>query len=296
MKSYRQSKRCGCSACYESGARCQFLDNVRIVTGALITGAIAKAKYYYPESFLSRVPTKDEEMVCVWLRDNMTTSTSHDNKKHEKLLERLWNVSFPDSEDEFCGNSSELWSSIGFQGRDPFTDTRGGGVLSLRCIVWLFENRGDLIRRIKTTQAKRVRACEAKGLTKGGPESFPNYPLACACIHVTRMLCGLFGVSGARGRELAFESHSISFWALILTVGTPTSFYALFCVALDLLDRNYSSKENSNYMVSTACLCNYCFFKMVGVYSYILSYLSIYYVILFQLILAVDVAGSCVVQ
>ena len=250
VKLKHQARRCDCSACYESGARCQFVDNVRIVAGAIITGAIAKAKYLYPESFLCRVPTTEEKKVCVWLRDNMTTSTSHDDQMHEHLLERLWNVSFPDSEDEFCGNSSGLWSSIGFQGRDPFTDTRGGGVLSLRCIVWLFENRGDLVRRIKTTQAQRVKACEAKGVTEGTPESFPNYPLACACIHVTRMLCALFGVSGARGRQLAFESHSISFWSLILRVGMPTSFYALFCVGLDLLDRNYTSTKNSNYMVT----------------------------------------------
>ena len=243
-KSYRKSRRCRCNP-----LNCQFADNVCIVAGAIVSGVIAKAKKLSPEFLLSRIPTVHETKVCSWLRSRMITSTSHEDLAHERLLERLWNVSFPDSEDAFCGNSSELWSSIGFQGRDPFTDTRGGGLLSLLCIVWLFENRGDIVRRIKTTQSQRVKVCKEKGLD--GPASFPNYPLACACIHVTRMLCGIFGVSGIPGKELAFESHKLSFWPLLLKVGTPTSFYALFCVALDFFDRNYTTTENSNYMVSS---------------------------------------------
>lgn len=34
----------------------------------------------------------------------------------------------------------DKWKDIGFQGKDPRTDFRGGGHLSLLCLLYLVEN------------------------------------------------------------------------------------------------------------------------------------------------------------
>ena len=48
--------------------------------------------------------------------------------------------------------SSEFWKLIGFQGTNPGTDFRGGGVLSLLLLLHLFRSRPDLVRSIFTAR------------------------------------------------------------------------------------------------------------------------------------------------
>jgi hypothetical protein len=55
--------------------------------------------------------------------------TSFDQDLHCDLLKELWAIAFPG--DDFK-RKSPRWTEIGFQGNDPITDLRGGGVLALQ--------------------------------------------------------------------------------------------------------------------------------------------------------------------
>jgi hypothetical protein len=64
---------------------------------------------------------------------------SYDNEDHIELLEKLWKGLKPEiirSEDRL----SDEWGELGFQGKDPSTDFRGMGLLSLIQLVYFADN------------------------------------------------------------------------------------------------------------------------------------------------------------
>ncbi|CAD7941678.1 unnamed protein product [Amoebophrya sp. A120] len=66
----------------------------------------------------------------------------------------------------------ERWKKVGFQSTNPATDFRGGGILSLYCMMYLAEKYGEETRRMIAESQQE--------------ESF--YLFACACINVTVQL------------------------------------------------------------------------------------------------------------
>ncbi len=44
---------------------------------------------------------------------------------------------------------SEEWTEIGFQGKNPRTDFRGGGILSLYCLQYFVNAHGEHFRMIR---------------------------------------------------------------------------------------------------------------------------------------------------
>eukprot|EP00667_Euglena_gracilis_P017349 EG_transcript_18272 len=75
-------------------------------------------------------------------------STAYDSSlaAHEKLLLRLWTVTFP--EVRLDSRMSEQWKELGFQGVDPATDFRGGGILSLLIMLFAAQHAPNIVRQI----------------------------------------------------------------------------------------------------------------------------------------------------
>eukprot|EP00033_Pygsuia_biforma_P001618 GCRY01001820.1.p1 GENE.GCRY01001820.1~~GCRY01001820.1.p1 ORF type:complete len:356 (+),score=46.77 GCRY01001820.1:234-1301(+) len=71
------------------------------------------------------------------------SNTSYDksNVEHETALLKLWDLIFPnerrDDSIEENGIVSKSWKKLGFQGTDPSTDFRGGGVRALQHMLYL---------------------------------------------------------------------------------------------------------------------------------------------------------------
>lgn len=66
------------------------------------------------------------------------------NPHHEKHLEMLYKKAFSEElkSDENQGNLplvNDDWKDIGFQGKNPRTDFRGGGHLSLLCLLYMVD-------------------------------------------------------------------------------------------------------------------------------------------------------------
>lgn len=64
---------------------------------------------------------------------NLTKPYDSTDKIHENLLGELWNLMKPDI--RRSGRFTEEWKELGFQGIDPATDFRGGGILGLMNLV-----------------------------------------------------------------------------------------------------------------------------------------------------------------
>ncbi|XP_076830778.1 ELMO domain-containing protein 2 [Brachyhypopomus gauderio] len=69
-----------------------------------------------------------------------------DNKEHEKMLLKLWDLLIPSVKLE--SRITKQWGNIGFQGDDPKTDFRGMGVLGLVNLVFFSENYTDAARQV----------------------------------------------------------------------------------------------------------------------------------------------------
>ncbi len=99
----------------------------------------------------------------------------YDPETHLPLLRRLWVASsFP--EEEFSP-TSRRWTSIGFQSPEPASDFRGGGALSLKCIVYMAETYNDEYLRLSAE-----RPVEA------------YYPFSASCINVSFALLDTLGI------------------------------------------------------------------------------------------------------
>ena len=99
----------------------------------------------------------------------------YDPEIHDALLRRLWVASsFP--EEEFSVTSLR-WTQIGFQSQDPASDFRGGGALSLKCIVYMAETYNDVYRRLS-----KERPLEA------------YYPFCASFVNVSFALLDVLGV------------------------------------------------------------------------------------------------------
>ena len=142
------------------------------------------------------------------------------------LLNRLWRGYFgPNVAPQ---RFSKKWQQLGFQhGSDPASDVRGGGRLSLECLVYFFETHPGIAGRIVRRQAARRQ--------QRGP--FGSYPFACAGIAVCRKLCELFLlVDGRTGHPTpeSWLSYTTTYWHC---VGSRESFFELFCWCQVQLDR-----------------------------------------------------------
>lgn len=84
------------------------------------------------------------------------------------LLERLWNAS--SFEDKEFSSRHVTWKTIGFQNECPESDFRGGGLLSLRCLVYMAETYPDVYREMV--------------LKTRGVRSEYEYPFAASYIHM----------------------------------------------------------------------------------------------------------------
>ncbi|EAN76367.1 engulfment and cell motility domain 2, putative [Trypanosoma equiperdum] len=78
------------------------------------------------------------------LEAERATAFDDGNPQHIALLERLW-VAAGKPKSAFARRSSE-WNDLGFQGMDPVTDLRGGGVLALRQFLHFAEAYNDHLK------------------------------------------------------------------------------------------------------------------------------------------------------
>ena len=86
----------------------------------------------------------------------MVKSYNMENTEHEENLATFFRLVFGNEPDLSVDGRTmvyEIWKDIGFQGKDPRTDFRGGGHLSLACLMYFAENyKKDWTELVKCTK------------------------------------------------------------------------------------------------------------------------------------------------
>ena len=114
------------------------------------------------------------------------------DETHTRQLRELWSLTFPDREGALPSAGASLkhegWKDMGWQGVDPATDFRSGGVLSLQNLVWFAKHRRETYERLL--------------YKKTGTGSAWEYPFAAAGVNVTFALVDLLELRGSGTRAV----------------------------------------------------------------------------------------------
>lgn len=163
---------------------------------------------------------KKQKPIVERLFKAKTTKVEWENPKHCELLEQVWQgfhsleqlkeVTKDGHTSEFPGHNSEMWKEIGFQGRDPMTDFRGMGLLSVEVIIYLGMQYPKLAQRL----AKVERA----------------YPLCTAVINIVHCVADFLGITKATGPKQLLKKSPL---------------FALFCISQD---KHYYQQRLHTYL------------------------------------------------
>ncbi|KAL0786304.1 hypothetical protein Bca101_002550 [Brassica carinata] len=136
---------------------------------------------------------------------------------HQEALWNLWKLSFP--EEELHGLISEQWKGMGWQGKDPSTDFRGGGFISLENLLYFARNFQKSFQDLLRKQV--------------GERSVWEYPFAVAGINLTFMLIQMLDLEAVKPRTVTFLKF--------LSAENESAFDILYCIAFKLMDQQWLS-------------------------------------------------------
>nr|DAD47656.1 TPA_asm: hypothetical protein HUJ06_017593 [Nelumbo nucifera] len=156
--------------------------------------------------------TPAQEECLQRLQSRIDVAYDSSNPEHQEALRSLWNASFPG--EELCGLISEQWKEMGWQGKDPSTDFRGGGFISLENLLFFARNYPksfqDLLRK------------------QEGDRAMWEYPFAVAGVNITFMLIQMLDLQAVKPRTVLGAIF------LKLLVGNIIATHATFFLMLKL--------------------------------------------------------------
>ncbi|KAL0739728.1 hypothetical protein Bca4012_081241 [Brassica carinata] len=143
---------------------------------------------------------------------------------HQEALRDLWKLSFP--EEELHGLISEQWKEMGWQGKDPSTDFRGGGFISLENLLYFARNFQKSFQDLLRKQV--------------GDRSVWEYPFAVAGINLTFMLIQMLDLEAVKPRTVVGAT-----FLKFLSAENESAFDLLYCIAFKLMDQQWLSMRAS---------------------------------------------------
>ncbi|KAL8129802.1 LOW QUALITY PROTEIN: hypothetical protein V2J09_018957 [Rumex salicifolius] len=147
------------------------------------------------------------------------------NLEHQQTLRELWHAAFPDQ--ELRDLISDQWKEMGWQGKDPSTDFRGGGFISLENLLFLAK------KFPKTFQDLLHK--------KEGERALWEYPFAVAGVNITFMLIQMLDLEVVKPRTLVGATF------LKFLAENESAFNLLYCIAFKLLDHQWL-EMHASYM------------------------------------------------
>lgn len=161
--------------------------------------------------------TPSQEECLHRLQSRIDVAYDSSNPDHQEALRALWHAAFPG--EELHGLISEQWKEMGWQGKDPSSDFRGGGFISLENLLYFARNFPkafqDLLRKLE------------------GDRAMWEYPFAVAGVNITFMLIQMLDLEAAKPRTLAGASF------VKLLADNESAFDLLYCIAFKLLDHQW---------------------------------------------------------
>ncbi|KAG2324695.1 hypothetical protein Bca52824_007423 [Brassica carinata] len=144
--------------------------------------------------------------------------------QHQEALKDLWKLAFP--EEELQGIVSAQWKEMGWQGKDPSTDFRGGGFISLENLLYFAKNFPNSFQDLLRKQV--------------GDRSVWEYPFAVAGINITFMLIQMLGLEAGAITKCVYPILGLVMFAV-----NESAFDLLYCIAFKLMDQQWLSMRAS---------------------------------------------------
>ncbi|KAF3517155.1 hypothetical protein DY000_02061824, partial [Brassica cretica] len=175
--------------------------------------------------------TPAQEECLLTLQSRIDVAYDSSIPQHQEALRDLWKLAFP--EEELHGIVSEQWKEMGWQGKDPSTDFRGGGFISLENLLFFAKNFPKSFQDLLRKQV--------------GDRSVWEYPFAVAGVNITFMLIQMLGLEAVKPRSIVGET-----FLRFLSVN-ESAFDLLYCIAFKLMDQQWLSMRASymEFNVST---------------------------------------------
>ncbi|KAJ4952588.1 hypothetical protein NE237_029420 [Protea cynaroides] len=167
--------------------------------------------------------TPIQEECLQRLQSRIGVAYDSSRPEHEEALRALWHAAFP--EEELHGLISEQWKEMGWQGKDPSTDFRGGGFISLENLLFFARNYPKSFHSLLRKQE--------------GDRSMWEYPFAVAGVNITFMLIQMLDLQSVKPRT---EVGAIF---LKLFSENESAFDILYCIAFKLVDQQWLAMRAS---------------------------------------------------
>ncbi|XP_020211710.1 ELMO domain-containing protein A [Cajanus cajan] len=182
-----------------------------------------KRKGNYQRICYSLTPLQEERLRR--LKRRMKVFFDASRLDHQDALRALWSASFPGQ--ELQSLISDQWKEMGWQGRDPSTDFRGAGFISLENLLFFAKTFSISFQRILKKQ--------------GGKGAIWEYPFAAAGVNITFMIMQMLDLDATKPmtfvRAVFLQMLSENEWAFDL----------LYCVAFVVMDKQWRER-NATYM------------------------------------------------
>ncbi|KAI4972569.1 hypothetical protein ZWY2020_003494 [Hordeum vulgare] len=191
--------------------------------GKSLSCVCIKRKGAYERICVNLTPVQEQRLQR--LRHRMKVYFDHSRRDHQEALRALWYATYPDQ--ELQGLVSEQWKDMGWQGRDPSTDFRGAGFISLENLLFFAKTFSASYQRLLQKQC--------------GNRATWEYPFAVAGVNITFMIMQMLDLQSTKPRAFVKAVLSKCFqdeWAFDL----------LYCVAFLVMDKQWV-ELNDSYMV-----------------------------------------------
>uniref|UniRef100_A0A175YGC9 ELMO domain-containing protein n=1 Tax=Daucus carota subsp. sativus TaxID=79200 RepID=A0A175YGC9_DAUCS len=201
------------------------------------------------DSRLSFDLTPAEEDCLQRLQSRIDVPYDTSLPEHQEALRALWDAAFP--EEELHDLVSEQWKEMGWQGKDPSTDFRGGGYISLENLLYFAKNfpgqmKGTAIYSLAIELLSYFpgkRKCKCSFIIQKsfqvllrkqeGDRAMWEYPFAVAGVNITFMLIQMLDLEAVKPRTLVGATF------LKFLAEKDYAFDLLYCITFKLMDQQW---------------------------------------------------------
>lgn len=169
------------------------------------------------DSRLSFDLTPAEEDCLQRLQSRIDVPYDTSLPEHQEALRALWDAAFP--QEELNDLVSEQWKEMGWQGKDPSTDFRGGGYISLENLLYFARNFPKSFQVLLRKQE--------------GDRAMWEYPFAVAGVNITFMLIQMLDLEAVKPRTLVGATF------LKFLAEKDYAFDLLYCITFKLMDQQW---------------------------------------------------------
>ncbi|CAL9081292.1 unnamed protein product [Musa textilis] len=167
--------------------------------------------------------TPSQEECLHRLQYRIDVSYDSSKREHQEALWGLWYAAYPGI--KLHDLISEQWKEMGWQGKDPSTDFRGGGFISLENLLFFARNYPKSFQDLLGKQ--------------DGDRALWEYPFAVAGVNITFMLIQMLDLQAAKPRSI------IGAIFLKLLSENDRAFDILYCMTFKLMDQQWLAMRAS---------------------------------------------------